>query len=153
NTPTLVTRTLAGLRPPLRSPISITHSPGVVLHCTAGRRPVDDRDALAAWRATQATHQQGNGWSDIGYSFGITPRGVILEGRGWDRRGAHTQGHNHCLGIVVQGKGLELTLEEQVAIDWLIAEHARRHGRGFVVGHRVFSPHKSCPGPAVLAYL
>ncbi|MCA9708101.1 MAG: N-acetylmuramoyl-L-alanine amidase, partial [Myxococcales bacterium] len=143
----------AKLRAPTHPLVPVEHSPGVIFHCTAGRRPIDENDALAAWRATQATHQKGNGWSDIGYHLGIAPHGAILEGRGWDTVGAHTKDRNRCLGVVVQGKGIELTDHERLTIDWIIAEHDRRHGRGFVVGHRFFSPHKSCPGPAVLAYL
>lgn len=151
--PRFITREHAKLRPPTRAPAAAHGSPGIIFHCTAGRRPADDDDALAAWRAAQVTHQQGNGWSDIGYHFGIAPSGAILEGRGWDTLGAHAKDHNRCIGVVVQGKGVDLTEYERATIDWIIAEHDRRHGRGFVVGHRFFSPRKSCPGPAVLAYL
>ena len=34
------------------------------------------------------------GWDDIGYSFLIGGDGPIYEGRGWDKKGAHTYCYN-----------------------------------------------------------
>ena len=36
----------------------------------------------------------GNGWSDIGYTFLVGGDGSIFEGRGWNVVGAHTYGFN-----------------------------------------------------------
>ncbi|GFO44104.1 hypothetical protein PoB_007060900 [Plakobranchus ocellatus] len=48
----------------------------------------------AAVRSFQDLHMDTNGWDDIGYSFLIGGEGTVFEGRGWDRVGAHTKGHN-----------------------------------------------------------
>ncbi|XP_067648816.1 peptidoglycan-recognition protein SC2-like [Haliotis asinina] len=45
-------------------------------------------------RRYQNQHMNRNGWSDIGYNFLIGEDGNVYEGRGWDRRGAHTRGYN-----------------------------------------------------------
>ena len=34
------------------------------------------------------------GWDDIGYSFLIGGDGLIYEGRGWNKKGAHTYCYN-----------------------------------------------------------
>lgn len=77
------------------------------------------------------------GWSDVGYHYGVAPIGEILEGRVDSKRrlprGAHGKGHNRWLGVVVFGRGTELTHEEKAAIEWLScpgpAVHARISGR------------------------
>ncbi|MDX3161776.1 N-acetylmuramoyl-L-alanine amidase, partial [Streptomyces scabiei] len=37
-------------------------------------------------RQLQAQHMDGNGWSDIGYSFVVCTHGYVYEGRGLARR-------------------------------------------------------------------
>ena len=53
-------------------------------------------------RAIQADHmRRDNGtWMDIGYSFLIGGDGVVYEGRGWGKEGAHTKCYNrNAIGI------------------------------------------------------
>lgn len=175
--PTLITRAGANLRPPNKPPQRLFQGhPGVVIHCTAGHRPRDLAEALLRWRNAQHFHQApphwievadpktgkprrknlgGNGWADIGYHFGVTPSGEVLEGRGWLVRGAHSgkgHGRNRCLGIVVQGDGSTLAEPEQQAIEWLVAEHVQRGGVPLVLPHNAFST-KRCPGPAVTRWV
>ncbi|KAF6306875.1 peptidoglycan recognition protein 2 [Rhinolophus ferrumequinum] len=56
--------------------------------CTAFAR------CAANMRSMQRYHQDTRGWNDIGYSFVVGSDGYVYEGRGWDRVGAHTLGHN-----------------------------------------------------------
>lgn len=148
----MISRKASGLLPPTRHPVRIDLHPGIVVHCTGGQRPPDHEHALQRWRVAQTTHQLGNGWSDIGYHFGVTPEGVVLEGRGWHVLGAHAKGRNRWLGVVFLGKGLELTDAEQAAFRSLRAEHLQRGGGELVLPHNAFS-RKACPGPAVTAWV
>lgn len=119
--PIIITRAEANLRPPKRPPARVDHHPGVIVHCTAGQRPHDLANALARWWLAQVKHQRADGWDDIGYHFGVTPQGEVLEGRGRNVRGAHAgkgKGYNRFLGIVVQGRGAELLEPERAAIEW-----------------------------------
>jgi len=52
-------------------------------------------------RNIQGWHIDGNGWADIGYNFCVGGDGLVYEGRGWGRQGAHAPGYNnqsvgHC---------------------------------------------------------
>ncbi|MER7953832.1 peptidoglycan recognition family protein [Streptomyces sp. NPDC096030] len=60
---------------------------GVKIHYLG--TPYSDRthDKCAAYvRQLQAQHMDGNGWSDIGYSFVVCTHGYVYEGRGLRRR-------------------------------------------------------------------
>ncbi len=46
------------------------------------------------WRWTRNFHKNTRGWLDIGYSYGVCPHGVILEGRGAMREQAAQPGGN-----------------------------------------------------------
>lgn len=50
-----------------------------------------ERDAVLG---IERYHVEHNGWQGIGYNFLVFQSGRIYEGRGWDRVGAHTAGHN-----------------------------------------------------------
>ena len=46
----------------------------------------------------------GDGWSDIGYTFAVAPDGTVFEGRPIDIRGSHTAGANTGkIGILIMG--------------------------------------------------
>lgn len=69
---------------------------GIAVHYQGGRTGIagfshDQCEAL--WRRNRVHHTQGNGWADIGYSFGVCPHGV-LEGRGLGRVQAAQPGGN-----------------------------------------------------------
>jgi N-acetylmuramoyl-L-alanine amidase len=51
-------------------------------------------EAVATWRGWQNFHMDTNGWSDIGYHFGIDARGRLYQGRDDDNLGAHVGGWN-----------------------------------------------------------
>lgn len=142
------------LRPPRRRLRSAKPSRGVVVHCTGGKHPSTEKQARAYWAASQAWHMgEVNGWPDIGYSFGFNDLGIILEGRGWYSECAAGPPHNRdARHFCYQGDGLDPTPEAIDALAWLIDQHDRIFGRGFVVGHRDFA-RKSCPGDGVYAAL
>ena len=64
------------------------------VHHSAGRDCTSVDDCAAEVRAIQNYHMDGNGWSDIGYTFLVGGDGSIFEGRGWNVVGAHTYGFN-----------------------------------------------------------
>jgi hypothetical protein len=144
----------------------------VVLHHTAGRndlRRADgtcDQGAVAArLRAYQHYHQNGNGWSDLGYNLAIDPCGGVWEGRagGLDRAviGAHARNFNTgSTGIAVMGnyEGLNPNADILAALDRVVGWKAGIHGidttgtlwrngatRRTVVGHRDVGQ-TACPG-------
>lgn len=67
---------------------------GTVGHYTAG--PLDDDgddEAISLWRAYDRAHK-AQGWSCLGYPWGVTRDGTIVLLRGRQYVGAHTLGHN-----------------------------------------------------------
>lgn len=143
-----------GLKPPRRS-APLQRSEGVVVHCSAGRQPADAGDSAAALRAMQAWHLH-LGWADVGYSWAFDDMGHVWELRGWGVRGSHTKAspdgrgslNTRAHGLVYLGSGLAPTPAALSAGAWLVAEHDRRYGAGFVIGHRDVST-KTCPGDGV----
>lgn len=86
----LITREQWGARP-YRTPNGATPYAGtprgVKVHYLG--TPYTDRphERCAAYvRDLQASHMDGNGWSDIGYSFLVCTHGFVFEGRGLRRR-------------------------------------------------------------------
>lgn len=148
----VISRADCGLKPPKAEPIEIDHHPGMVIHCTGGQRPSSLEHALERWRLVQTWHQHGNGWADIGYHYAVSPTGDVLEGRGHGVRGAHAKGHNRWLGVVLFGKGIELTPEEELGLETVYSYHLAKGGGSPVLPHNAFS-RKSCPGPAPTAWV
>lgn len=69
----------------------------------------------------QASHQLK--WKEISYNFLIGGNGVVFEGRGWDKEGAHTPSHNaNSLGVALIGSfNVNKPTDEQVrALRYLI---------------------------------
>ncbi len=82
-------------------PTIATH---LIVHHEVGANTSSDWAARV--RAIQNFHMDGNGWSDIGYNFLISPTGTIYEGRaGGDRStGAHFCGKNsQTMGVCMLG--------------------------------------------------
>ncbi|XP_055603466.1 peptidoglycan-recognition protein 2-like [Uranotaenia lowii] len=77
----------------------------VVIHHTATAICSEMPVCKATVKSIQDQHQKMNGWSDIGYNFLIGNGGVVYEGIGWHRVGAHTRGYNSkSLGIAFIGE-------------------------------------------------
>lgn len=74
---------------------------GIVIHHSATRDGITNN-----WETIRRYHTQTRGWQDIGYHFGIEQIGgrfQIMSGRAMQMPGAHTVGHNLCLGICLVG--------------------------------------------------
>lgn len=107
-------------------------------------------DDFAAVRTLERIGQDRFG-GGISYTFAVTPAGLIFEGHGVDRQGAHTANHN------VRGRGIVLvgdyernrpTPQMVDAVAWLL-----RHGheRGWWKAPRLNGGHRDtkatvCPG-------
>ncbi|MFD0405630.1 GH25 family lysozyme [Kitasatospora sp. NPDC127116] len=86
----LVSRDQWGARPWREPNGSILYAgarAGVKVHYLGEQYTFGDHTTCPAYvRRIQASHMDGNGWSDIGYSFMVCEHGYVFEGRGLDRR-------------------------------------------------------------------
>ena len=152
------TREDCGLKPArrARSPL-VDHPEGAIIHCTDGKHPTTEAEALKYWRLTQRFHQRSRGWNDIGYSFGFNELGMILEGGGWDKCGAHSNAiapedglawNADRHGFCYQGDGEN---PSQLAIDamhFLLGAMVTRYGLADAKPHNEVAE-KECPGSGV----
>jgi hypothetical protein len=99
----------------------------------------------------------GRGWPDAAYHWALDAWGRVWHMRGWGVVGSHAKAGGHNLkshGIVVLGKGEEMTEAEQGALLWVIGDAERRFGPQFVRAHRdIPGVAKRCPGDAVAAFV
>lgn len=147
-----VGRREAGL-PPLPALTTVSHHPGVVVHCTGGSaRPQALSDGLARAKILHASHTRERGWAYAGYHFLVLPEGAVVELRGFGVRGAHARGYNRWLGVAVLGDGEVITPAERIALLEVIDAHVARGGQNLVIPHNAVS-RKRCPGPAVTRWI
>lgn len=144
-----------GAAPRRRSPRRKGQVVSVVVHHSAGRRPVDDAAAFETVRAIQRHHQDGKGWTDVAYNYVVTPSGRLLEGRGAEfQNGANTsQGrlsNRNTVSICLLGNfetGDVLTSAEKATIRSVCA-----HFGVPAVPHGALSA-TACPGADVRDWL
>jgi hypothetical protein len=109
-------------------------------------------------RQIQAQHMDGNGWSDIGYSFVVCTHGYVYEGRGLRRRnsanGSTTLNEqDYAVCLLVGSSGLTRPTDAQLhgardAIDYCRTEGPAGTWLG---GHRDGYA-TTCPGDAVYTW-
>ena len=107
----------AGNCPPSSNPVSttVTH---LIVHHSAGTNVATDWAAIV--RAIWDFHVNVNGWADIGYNWLIDPNGVLYEGRGDNRLGAHFCGTNGgTMGVCVLGDFTTL-FPQEAALNTLV---------------------------------
>lgn len=111
------------------------------------------------WRNIDRYHRDVLGYDDIAYCWGVA-RGdsddtaLVLTGRGWDRFGAHTLGHNGSgVGVVLLGDGAD-PANITPGIERAFAALQRVHAsivdadRQVLLTHRDVNP-TACPGDAL----
>ncbi|WP_431781694.1 LysM peptidoglycan-binding domain-containing protein [Streptomyces chumphonensis] len=159
----LVSRSAWGARA-YRSPAGATpysgNRRGVKFHYLG--TPYSDRphgQCAAYVRALQASHMDGNGWSDIGYSFVVCTHGYVYEGRGLDRRNSANgnsalNNQDYAVLLLVGSKGLTKPTDAQLHGARDALEYVRREGPAgsWVGGHRDGYA-TACPGDAVYGWV
>jgi hypothetical protein len=111
-------------------------------------------DFLDYWQGVRDFHTgPSRRWVDTGYSFGATPQGYIVEGRGLRKEQAAQPGGNRTHYSVTLGLGPgETPTDAQINAvralrQWLMEDHGNA---GTVLGHRDFVS-TSCPGDRAYA--
>ena len=152
--PNIMTREHMRLPGPVKRIARAKRPIGVMFHCTDGRDPKDERDAINAWHATYNWHVNGKGWRDIAYHYAVNRLGMVMQGRALDRVAGAAKGHNVTWKhVVVQGKGDRADGLLRETIEWVVDDLVKLYGPGLLVaGHRDVSS-KPCPGDAVYALL
>ncbi|XP_077995977.1 peptidoglycan-recognition protein SC2-like [Glandiceps talaboti] len=87
------------------------------IHHTVGNRCFTQSACSAECRSIQNWHMDGNGWSDIGYSFLVGEDGNAYEGRGWGVVGAHTSGYNSVSHAISYMGDFTNTLPDTKSLD------------------------------------
>lgn len=158
-----VTRKEWGANPVGRRPVTVPTKTrqGVVFHWIGSpcSQPAHTGcDDLV--RSVQHTHQAGNGWSDVAYSFIVCQHGYIYTGRGWRwdqfANGETTRGDLEptegwvtvlfLIGGNEDGTSPQHPSHEAKRAARRLVLAARRRGAGLrVMPHNAFHP-KACPG-------
>ncbi|MFC7817545.1 peptidoglycan recognition family protein [Streptomyces sp. NPDC057367] len=106
-------------------------------------------------RQIQAQHMDGNGWSDIGYSFAVCTHGYVYEGRGLRRRNSANgnttlNNQDYAILLLVGSSGLTKPTEAQLDGARDAIDYVRREGPAgsWLGGHRDGYA-TACPGDAV----
>ena len=106
--PAISTRASWGARPKRGTPVYADRLELAVVHHTVTSNDYAASQVPGILRSIQAFHQDGNGWSDIGYNFLVDRFGRIWEGNGGGMDlpvvGGHSRGFNTgSVGVSVLG--------------------------------------------------
>ncbi|MEW2635928.1 peptidoglycan recognition family protein [Streptomyces sp. NPDC048389] len=158
----LVPRASWGARPYRQPSGGITYSRarrGVKLHYLGTGYSDRLHDDCAAYvRRIQASHMDGNDWSDIGYSFVVCTHGAVYEGRGLRRRNSangNTTLNEECYAVLllVGSSGLTQPTTAQLHGARDAIDYCREEGpAGLWLGGHRDGYATSCPGDAVYAW-
>lgn len=130
---------------------------GIVIHYDSGNLGLAHKPHSACrayWKNTRRFHMgPRRGWTDIGYSFGVCPHGIAMEGRGARRQQAAQPGGNttwHSITLMT-GPAEDITPAAIQGVRELRAWLRKNYGTGRgVKGHRDFIS-TSCPGDKAYA--
>ncbi|WBP89546.1 GH25 family lysozyme [Kitasatospora cathayae] len=159
----LVTRDQWGARPWREPNGSIPYAgprAGVKVHYLGTQYQFGAHDTCPAYvRKIQAEHMDGNGWSDIGYSFVVCEHGVVFEGRGLTRRNSANgdvplnEAHYAVCALLGDSGSTEPTPEQLQGLRDAI-EYCQQHGPAGleVKGHRD-GYSTDCPGGPLYAWV
>lgn len=103
----------------------------------------------AYWKSTRLFHMgPKRGWLDIGYSFGVCPHGVVMEGRGLNHQQAAQPGGNSTwYSCTFMSGEHEKPTAAQVAAFRDLRSWLRGKGVGAAVSYHGRFVSTSCPGP------
>jgi hypothetical protein len=132
---------------------------GVKLHYLGtpyADRPHDRCDDYV--RQIQAQHMDGNGWSDIGYSFLVCTHGYVYEGRGLRRRNSANgstslNNQDYAVLLLVGSSGLTQPTDAQLHGARDAIDYCREEGPAgtWLGGHRDGYA-TTCPGDPIYAW-
>jgi hypothetical protein len=159
----LITREEWGARP-WREPNGSTPYAGprrgVKVHYLGTAYAFGDHSSCPAYiRRIQAEHMDGNGWSDIGYSYCVCEHGFVFEGRGLARRNSANgdvplnEAH-YAVCVLLGSSGSTEPTAEQLHGGRDAIEYCQQHGPAGpeIRGHRD-GYSTDCPGPVLYAWV
>lgn len=132
---------------------------GVKLHYLGTAYQDRPHTQCAAYvRQIQAQHMDGNGWSDVGYSFVVCTHGYVYEGRGLRRRNSANgstslNNQDYAVLLLVGSSGLTRPTDAQLHGARDAIDYCRKEGPAgsWLGGHRDGYA-TSCPGDAIYAW-
>jgi len=164
--PKIITRAEWGARNPKYDYSNHPYFNKMTLHHSAGWAATTLEEGKAAVKSIQEFHQDGRGWSDIGYHFLVDMGGNIYQGRPETVLGAHVGGANTGnIGVCILGCYHppetsiscydEMTYSSEQSLIQLYAWISDTYGvePKLLKGHRDYFGTTSCPGNNVWAKL
>ncbi|MFI1472025.1 N-acetylmuramoyl-L-alanine amidase [Streptomyces wuyuanensis] len=133
---------------------------GVKVHYLGSAYTDRPHAACAAYvRKLQDSHMDGNGWSDIGYSFVVCTHGYVFEGRGLRRRNSANGNtslneQDYAVCALLGSSGLTKPTDAQLHGIRDAIEHCRTEGPAgtWIGGHRDDYA-TACPGDVLYAWV
>ena len=123
----------------------------IVIHHT-WRPTAKQYKGLNTWQSIKNYHVFQNGWSDIGYHFGVGPDGSFWALRPFERSGAHVLNRNaNTIGVCMLGDYDQEDPRQIVADTIRLTDIIRQRfnlNRDRIRFHREFQ-NKTCPGVKV----
>lgn len=127
---------------------------GMVAHYNGGNTGLINKShssCIQYWKNVRRDHMNNNGWSDIGYSYGVCPHGHIFEGRGFGYvQAAQPNGNSTWISCTFMSGPTEDPTKPQLAAwhrlrNWLMK--SKGVGKG-IKGHSDFY-NTACPGDRI----
>ena len=164
--PKIISRAEWGARNPKYDYSNHPYFNKMTLHHSAGWAATTLEEGKAAVKSIQEFHQDGRGWSDIGYHFLVDMGGNIYQGRPETVLGAHVGGANTGnIGVCILGcyhppeSSIpcydEMTYNSEQSLIQLYAWISDTYGvePKLLKGHRDYFGTTSCPGNNVWSKL
>jgi len=164
--PKIISRSEWGARNPKYDYSEHPYFDKMTLHHAAGWAAKTLDEGKAAVKSIQEFHQDGRGWSDIGYHFLVDMAGNIYQGRPETVLGAHVGGANTGnIGVCILGCyhppetsipcNDEMSYDSEKSLIQLYAWISDTYGvePKVLKGHRDYFGNTSCPGNNVWAML
>jgi hypothetical protein len=148
----VIPRSQWAVRFPELRPTSWSRQTPTRVHHSTGPAPAPSLSREKQWmRDTERFHVESRDYVAIGYNYVIMPSGRVFEGRGFEKVGAHTEGHNNDVGVCFAGD--YSTSKPSAAA--VAAYHKLRRSLGLAGVQR---PHRAtfsttCPGNGVMRAL